>query len=164
MKFTIHTIKNKVLERLPFEMDPNHYEEILEVYFKHVKERFESLEKLEVDNPLGTFHLMTTSLDKKIKQLSTPYKGLSEKRKAGHRRLLSVLNGKFRKAYEDASEEEIELKTQETLKHFQNLRNQLTEIHKKKITKTGKRVNYKSKNKLTKHQGFRPRKLSETPE
>lgn len=164
MKFTIRTIKNRVLERLPFEMSPSHYEEILEVYFQFIKQNMESLDKLEVDNPLGTFHVKGITLRDKVGQFSVLYQELSDKRKKTIRKEMASLDGKHPNSYLDLSDEEIQIKIEEFREYFQSLSDQFDSIVKKKITRNGKRVNYKSKNKREQYQGLRPRKLPETPE
>lgn len=163
MKFTIHTIKNRVLERLPFEMSPEHYEEVLEVYFKFLKKNMESLDKLEVDNPLGTFHIKGITLRDKVRQFSVPYQELSDRRKKTIRKEIASLEGKHVTSYLDLPDEEVQTKIEEFRNYFQSLSDQFDSIVKKKITRNGKRVNYTPKTKRSKsqkHKGVHSGELS----
>ena len=132
MKYTIHTIKNRVLSRLPFEMSEEHYDEILDLYFTFLKTSIESLNSLEIDNPLGTFSVKYGSVVEDKKFFSIPFKEQTPYQQSRSRHNAARFLGNHTNAFNDLSEEEVQEKINECIEKFNKMKQQMENIFKNK--------------------------------
>ena len=137
MKFTIHTIKDKVQER--FNISDEHYYEILEGYFNFIRSKMESLDQLEVDNPLGTFVLRDSVLEKGVKELNSYFRKPTVRARKTLINQLSILLKMDKSYIETLSDEELLELESKGREKIRLLREQLHHIFThKKLTKNGK--------------------------
>ena len=137
MKSTIHTIKDRVRERLSFSISDEHYYQILEGYFLFVKEQIESFNYLEVDNPLGTFVMREKELKDKSQAVGAYFKnGKLAARKALISKVSSLLN-LDPKEYKNLTDEQLKELHDLAQKRIVEKLEQLHHIYKhKKLTKS----------------------------
>jgi hypothetical protein len=137
MKSTIHTIKDKVKERLPFSISDEHYYQILEGYFSYIRDQIEGFNHIEVDNPLGTFIMREVELKSK----STIDSSYFTNRKPGSRnavisKIVSLLGVK-REDYQNCTDEELRELHDKAQERIAKKLEELQYIYKnKKLTKT----------------------------